>query len=226
MQTQEILHLPGTSSPTSELSSKARLPYTCITGYTTTPLYNMYILVRNGFIRNGSSVEPSGQQQQQQQQQQRKQSIRDNPYGQVDRSSIFGHNGSSNDIYKDGHSESHTAVTSSSSKVSSFSEASSRQTSSTEDKNRTHDDLGLPIPERLAAQPPPSSSGGVECTTVERNADQERSLDSREVISKLSSFDLESNKFTIKGAEGSQTNSNGTMGKDLTPGIEKWQLGV
>ena len=33
-----LLHLSSTASPTSELSSKARLPYACcITGYTTTP---------------------------------------------------------------------------------------------------------------------------------------------------------------------------------------------
>ena len=38
MQTQEILHLPSTTSPTSESSSKARLSHACITGYAkTTP---------------------------------------------------------------------------------------------------------------------------------------------------------------------------------------------
>ena len=34
---QEILHLTNTASLTFELSSKARLPDTCITGYATTP---------------------------------------------------------------------------------------------------------------------------------------------------------------------------------------------
>ena len=33
---QEILHLSSTASPTSELSSKARLPYACLTWYTIT----------------------------------------------------------------------------------------------------------------------------------------------------------------------------------------------
>ena len=33
---QEILHLLSTTSPTSKLYSKARLPYACITGYATT----------------------------------------------------------------------------------------------------------------------------------------------------------------------------------------------
>ena len=40
VQTQEILHLPNTASPTSELSSKGRLPYTCIIGLATTPTYS------------------------------------------------------------------------------------------------------------------------------------------------------------------------------------------
>ena len=39
VQMQEILHLPNTVSPTSELSSKPRLPYIYITGYATTPYY-------------------------------------------------------------------------------------------------------------------------------------------------------------------------------------------
>ena len=34
---QEILHQFSIALPTSELSSKARLPYACITGYATTP---------------------------------------------------------------------------------------------------------------------------------------------------------------------------------------------
>ena len=37
LQTLEILHLPSTASPTSELSLKARLPYPSITGYAMTP---------------------------------------------------------------------------------------------------------------------------------------------------------------------------------------------
>ena len=41
MQTQEIRHLPDTASPTSELSSKARLPYACITGYATSLPLNL-----------------------------------------------------------------------------------------------------------------------------------------------------------------------------------------
>ena len=36
VHTQEILRLPSTISPTCKLSSKARLPYDCITGYATT----------------------------------------------------------------------------------------------------------------------------------------------------------------------------------------------
>ena len=44
---QVILHLPGTASPTSELSSKARLPYACITGYATTPPQKL-VVVRSG----------------------------------------------------------------------------------------------------------------------------------------------------------------------------------
>ena len=42
MQNQEILHLPSTTSPTSELTSKARLPYACITGYATTQPRHYY----------------------------------------------------------------------------------------------------------------------------------------------------------------------------------------
>ena len=44
MQTQEILHLSSTASPTSELSSKARLPYARITGYATTPPHSLHAL--------------------------------------------------------------------------------------------------------------------------------------------------------------------------------------
>ena len=43
---EEIIHLPSTASPTSGLSSKARLPCACITGYATTPPYKKACLLR------------------------------------------------------------------------------------------------------------------------------------------------------------------------------------
>ena len=97
---------------------------------------------------------------------------------------------------------------SSSSKVSSSKEQLSGQQIVTGEV-KTRDDLGLPIPEPLAPQPPPSCLDAAESNhaPVVNGELTQNSLDSNEVISKLSSFDLVNNQFTGLGSKESEGNS-------------------
>ena len=58
--TQEILHLTSTTSTTSKLSSKARLPYPCITAYAMTPSLKAVYIHAHVKLENQTSRKEQG----------------------------------------------------------------------------------------------------------------------------------------------------------------------
>ena len=167
--------------------------------------------------------------------------------GAVDRSSIFGGHSKSNGHHQEdvttrtsqtngfsaNNSSSASKMSSSASSGTNTTATTSRQFGQTfavtEDK--THDDLGLPLPEPLAVHPPHSSDGiehgndsvGIgKKQKLEQHQSHHHQLDSSEVISRLSTFDLKSNKFTSVGEDLNHVGLNGND-QEIIPGRRRKQ---